>query len=199
MTRSIVLASGSPYRLRMLEAAGVAAEAVSADIDERSVEAALADTGATPADVALVLAEAKALDVSARRSGALVIGADQVLSIDDEILHKPADMEDARRRLLRLSGQTHFLDSAVVLARDGETLWRHVARAGMTMRKLSPQFIGRHLARVGDSVLSSVGAYQVEGEGIQLFEAVDGDFFSIVGLPLLPLLAALRERGAVDA
>ena len=148
----------------------------------------LEGSGATPEDVALVLAEAKALDVSERNPGALVLGCDQTLSLGDELFHKPADMEGARRHLLALSGKTHQLNSAAVLARDGEALWRHVGIASLTMRKLDPAFIGRHLARVGDKALASVGAYQIEGEGIQLFEKIEGDYFTIVGLPLLPVL-----------
>jgi septum formation protein len=107
-------------------------------------------------------------------------------------------MEGARRHLLALSGKTHQLNSAAVLVRNGEVLWRHVGIANLTMRKLEPAFIGRHLARVGDKALSSVGAYQIEGEGIQLFEKVEGDYFTIVGLPLLPLLSELRRLGAID-
>ncbi len=198
MPETIVLASGSPFRRKMLEDAGVDVEAVPAKIDERAVEAAVAGSGVTPEELATILAEAKALDVAGRMPGRLVLGADQTLSLGDEVLHKPADMEEARRRLLRLSGQTHQLNSAVVLMRDSEVLWRHVGVARLTMRPLEPAFIGRHLSRVGDKALSSVGAYQIEGEGIQLFEAIDGDHFTIVGLPLLPLLAKLRELGAID-
>lgn len=198
MNERIILASRSPHRRHLLEQAGVAVESMASTIDERAVEATLEGTGAAPGDVALVLAEAKAVEVSNRAPGALVIGADQTLSLEGMLFHKPADMAGARRHLLSLSGKTHHLDSGVVLARDGDVLWRHVSTAAMTMRPLSPQFIGRHLARVGDAALGSVGAYQVEGEGIQLFQAIDGDFFTIVGLPLLPLLAALRERGAID-
>jgi septum formation protein len=198
MAERIILASGSPFRKKILENAGVDFEAVPASIDERAVEAPLEGSGATPEDIALVLAEAKALDVSERNPGALVIGSDQTLSLDDTVFHKPPDMEGARRHLLKLSGKTHHLNSAVVLVRDGETLWRHVGIARLTMRHLDPAFIGRHLSHVGDKALSSVGAYQIEGQGIQLFEQVDGDYFTIVGLPLIPLLAALRERGAID-
>ena len=158
----------------------------------------LGDTGATPDDLAQVLAEAKALDVSERHPGALVIGCDQTLSLGDRIFHKPADMEEARRHLLALSGKTHQLNSGIVLAQGGETLWRHVGIANLTMRALDPGFVGRHLSRAGPSVLQSVGAYQIEGEGIQLFEKIEGDYFTIVGLPLLPLLAALRDLGALD-
>ncbi|TPL54983.1 Maf-like protein [Mesorhizobium sp. B2-4-4] len=198
MTEKIILASGSPFRKAMLLDAGIDVEAVAPEVDERALEAPLQGSGASPEDVALVLAEAKATEVSGRRPGALVLGCDQTLSLGDEVFHKPADMEGARRHLLALSGRTHQLNSAAVLVRDGEVLWRHVGIASLTMRKLDPAFIGRHLARVGSRALSSVGAYQVEGEGIQLFEKIEGDHFTIVGLPLLPLLAELRTLGAID-
>jgi septum formation protein len=128
----------------------------------------------------------------------LVLGCDQTLSLGDEVFHKPADMEGARRHLLALSGKTHQLNSAAVLVRDGNVLWRHVGIANLTMRHLDPAFIGRHLARVGKKALASVGAYQIEGEGIQLFEKIEGDYFTIVGLPLLAVLAELRSLGAID-
>lgn len=194
----IILASRSPFRAALLKNAGIAFTAQSADIDERAVEAPLYDSGATPEDVAQILAEAKALDVSERNPSALVIGSDQTLSLGDEIMHKADDVEAARRQLLKLSGKTHHLNSAVVLAKDAKTLWRHVSVARMTLRDLDPGFIGRYLSRVGTIALQSVGAYQVEGEGIQLFEKIDGDYFTIVGLPLLPLLAELRREGAID-
>ena len=196
MTEKIILASGSPFRRAMLAHAGLDIEAVPADVDERALEAPL--KGVSPEDVASILAEAKATEVSERKPGALVLGCDQTLSLGDEVFHKPADMESARRHLLALSGKTHQLNSAAVLCRNGEVLWRHVGVASLTMRKLDPAFIGRHLARVGAKALSSVGAYQIEGEGIQLFEKIEGDYFTIVGLPLLPVLAKLRELGAID-
>jgi septum formation protein len=198
MADPIVLASGSPFRKKMLEDAGLVFDVARPEIDERAVEAAVQNSGVTPEDLALILAEAKALDVSQTRPGAMVIGTDQTLSLEDDVLHKPKDMEEARRRLLLLSGKTHQLNSAVVVLRDGEVLWRHVGIARLTMRTLAPAFLGRHLSRVGEAALSSVGAYQIEGEGIQLFERVDGDHFTIVGLPLLALLAKLRELGAID-
>ena len=198
MAERIVLASGSRFRKAMLEAAGVDIDVVPAKIDERTVEETLEGTGASPEDVAQVLAEAKALDVSERQPGRLVLGCDQTLSMGDELFHKPKDMEDARRHLLKLSGRTHQLNSAAVLVRNGEALWRDVGIARLTMRKLEPGFIGRHLARVGPMALNSVGAYQIEGEGIQLFEKIDGDHFTIVGLPLLPLLKELHAMGAID-
>jgi septum formation protein len=198
MTTELILASKSPFRAALMKNAGLDFQAVAAEIDERAVEATLDNSGATPEDVASVLAEAKALDVSARYPDRLVIGSDQTLSLADEIFHKPADMEAARRQLLKLSGKTHELNSAVVIARGGETLWRHVGIARMTMRDLDPGFVGQYLARVGDTALSSVGAYQIEGVGLQLFEKIDGDYFTIVGLPMLPLLGRLRELGAID-
>lgn len=198
MTQKIILASGSPFRRMLLADAGVPFEWQAPSVDERAVEATLADSGASPEDVASVLAEAKAVAVAEAAPDALIIGCDQTLSLDDEIFHKPKDMETARRHLLKLSGRTHHLNTAVVLVRGEDTLWRHVGVARMTMRQLDPGFIGRHLSRVGDKALQSVGAYQIEGEGIQLFERIEGDTFTIVGLPLLPLLAKLREFGAID-
>ncbi len=194
----LILASRSPFRSALLKNAGIAFSTASAEVDERAVEAPLYETGATPEEVAQVLAEAKALDVSEKNPGAVVIGCDQTLSLGDKIFHKPADMEAARRQLLKFSGMTHQLNSAVVLAKDGKTLWRHVSIARMTMRDLDPGFVGRYLGRVGDTALSSVGAYQVEGPGIQLFEKIDGDYFTIVGLPLLPLLDELRKEKLID-
>lgn len=196
MTSRLILASASPFRKALLENAGLSFGVEPAEIDERAVEETLGDLD--PEDVASVLAEAKAQDVSSRNPGAIVIGSDQTLSMGEEIFHKATTMDEARRRLLALSGKTHELNSAIVLARDGETIWRHISVAHMTMRDLDPGFVGRHLSNVGDRVLSSVGAYQFEGEGIQLFERIDGDYFTIIGLPLLPLLAQLRALGAID-
>ncbi|MFC5586708.1 Maf-like protein [Nitratireductor kimnyeongensis] len=197
-TSDIILASGSAFRQKMLRDAGVTFRVERSTIDERSVESALEGSGSDPETLAQILAEAKAVDVSEREPGALVIGADQTLSLGDEVFHKPADMEGARRHLLKLSGRTHQLNSAVVIARDGEVIWRHVGVARLTMRDLDPGFIGRHLSSVGEKALASVGAYQIEGEGIQLFEKIEGDTFTIVGLPLLPLLAELRALEAID-
>lgn len=196
MTTRLVLASASPFRRTLLENTGLSFDVEPAQIDERAVQAPLGDLN--PEDVATILAEAKAQDVSDRNPGAIVIGSDQTLSLDGTIHHKPANMDEARLRLLTLSGKTHELNSAVVLAKDGETIWRHMSIARMIMRDLAPAFVGRHLSNVGDRALSSVGAYQFEGEGIQLFERIEGDYFTIIGLPLLPLLAKLRELGVID-
>ena len=198
MSKPFILASTSPFRRDMLLSAGLEFESAAPAIDERAIEASIEDTGLSPEEIATILAEAKAIEVSERHPGRPVIGCDQTLSLDGEVLHKPQDKEGARRRLLALSGKTHELHSAVVAARDGEAVWRHVSTARMTMRRLDPAFIGRHLARVGEKALSSVGAYQVEGEGVQLFDRIEGSHFTIVGLPLLPLLAFLREQGVID-
>ena len=198
MTKPIVLASGSIHRRELLKNAGVDVTVDPSSLNERALEAPLTGSGLAPEEIAAVLAEAKAADVSKRHRGALVIGADQTLSLGDERFHKPADMEGARRALLTLSGRTHVLSSAVALVADGETVWRHVDQARITLRALSPATIGRYLAEVGDAALTSVGSYQVERQGIQLMERIEGDFFTIIGLPVLPLLAELRRRGLVD-
>ncbi|MEF2071303.1 Maf-like protein [Consotaella aegiceratis] len=198
MARGIVLASGSVHRREILKSAGIDFTVDPSDLDERAIEAPLLDSAAGPDDVAAVLAEAKAMNVAERHPEEFVIGADQTLSLGDETLHKPETMEEARRTLLKLSGRTHQLNTAVVLVENGIVVWRQVFVASVTMRKLDPGFIGRYLARVGEKALTTVGAYQIEGLGAQLMEEIEGDFFTIVGLPLLPLLAELRARGEID-
>jgi septum formation protein len=199
MTPPLILASQSPFRRMLMENAGLVFETRAAEIDERAVEGELAARNPTPQQVAEELAIEKARDVALRNPGALVIGSDQTLSLDGRVFHKPVDMAQAKAHLKAMSGRTHSLNCGIALVRDGETLWRHVCVAHLTMRPLSEDFIVRHLDRVGERVLASVGAYQLEGEGVQLFERIDGDYFTILGLPLLPLLAKLRELGAIDA
>ena len=182
----------------MLEAAGIAVVAEAAPVDERAIESALGGEAEDGEIVASVLARAKAEIVSSRYPDALVIGCDQTLSFENEIFHKPVNLEEARRNLLRLSGRTHNLNSGMAIAENGETTWRHVAVATLVMRSFDAAYIGRYLARAGDAALGGVGAYQIEGEGINLFERIDGDYFTIVGLPLLPLLEELRGRGAIN-
>jgi septum formation protein len=198
MEMALVLASGSRIRADLLKNAGLDIEVDPADVDERVVEAPLLEAGFPPEDLASVLAEAKANDVCDRRAGDLVIGADQILAFEGERRTKPEDMEAARRQLLAFSGKTHELHSAVVISKDGEAIWRHVSTARLTMRELSPAFIGHYLAAAGEDVLSSVGAYQLESLGVQLFEKIDGDYFTILGLPLLPLLAELRSLKVIE-
>jgi septum formation protein len=195
----LILASSSKVRARLLEAAGLVFSIQSPGLDEHAMRQAVGSTGAlSPQDIAEVLARAKAEAVSELMPGAFVIGADQVLALGGRILAKPDSMDAARKELLDLSGKSHNLHSAVALARNGLTAWAHSETSTLLMRELTPQFIGRYLAAAGEEVLSSVGAYQLEGLGIQLFEKIDGDYFSILGLPLLPLLDALRREGAID-
>lgn len=198
MTPKLILASSSPFRRMLMENAGLSFEAHAARIDERAVEAPLENAGAKPDAVALVLARAKAEEVSSRFPDSLVVGSDQTMSLGDSVFHKPTDLADAASHLQALSGVTHRLNSAVAIVSDGVVLWEHLAHAQLTMRPLTVEFIARHLARVGERALSSVGAYQLEGEGIQLFEKIEGDYFTILGLPMLPLLKKLRELGAID-
>lgn len=196
----LILASASKTRARLLEAAGLAFIVESPGLDESVMRQAVSgEKSLDPHDVAEVLARAKAEAVSDLAAGAYVVGADQVLAVGKQILSKPEDMEAARRQLLDLRGKTHTLHTAVAVATNGGTIWAESQMATLTMRKLSPEFIGRYLAAAGEDVLSSVGAYQIESIGIQLFEKIDGDYFSILGLPLLPLLDTLRREGVIES
>ena len=196
--RQIVLASASRARRELLAAAGVPFTVEAADVDEPAVRRALTPTTA-PTTVAEVLARAKAEDVGARHRDALVIGADQVLAFGAEILIKPGDVEGARTTLLKLKGKTHELHSSVAFAEDGGIVWTHTGTARLTMRDFSDDFLEEYLLRAGDRVGESVGAYELEGAGVQLFERIEGDYFTILGLPLLPVLAQLRARGVIAA
>jgi septum formation protein len=196
----LILASGSKIRAQLLEAAGLAFIVEPPGLDESTMRQAISGENSLGAqDVAEVLARAKAEAVSDLAPGAFVIGADQVLVLGGRILAKPETMDVARAQLLELSGKTHMLHTAVALASNGEVRFTHTDDATLTMRKLTPEYIGRYLAAAGDDVLSSVGSYQIEGVGIELFEKIDGDYFSILGLPLLPLLDALRREGVIDS
>lgn len=199
MPKTLVLASRSRSRIALLEGAGLAFATEPSDIDERAVEEPLLAAGASPGAIALHLAEAKALDVAARRPGDLVLGCDQTLGLDGERFVKPENRAAARAQLGRLRGRTHELHSALALVEDGAVVWRHVSVAAMTMRPFSDAFLDAYCDRAGDAVLASVGCYQLEGIGITLFEAIEGDYFTILGLPLLPLLAELRRRGDLPA
>ena len=192
----LVLASSSPFRRMLMQNAGLTFDSRAAEIDEREIEAGL--EGASPDAVAVTLAKAKALDVSRHFPGALVIGSDQTMSLGDRVYHKPKSLTEAKESLLSLSGRTHRLNSAIAFARDNAVIWEHVAHADLTVRPLTETFVDRYLASVGEKVYGSVGAYQLEGEGIQLFSNIDGDYFTILGLPMLPLLEKLRALGAID-
>jgi septum formation protein len=195
----LILASSSKTRARLLEAAGLAFIVEPPGLDESVMRQAVSGAQSlAPHDVAEVLARAKAEAVSDFAPKAYVIGADQVLAFGDCIISKPETMEAARRQLLDLSGKTHTLHTAVAVATNGETIWAETTMATLTMRKLSPEFIGRYLAAAGEEVLSSVGAYQIESLGVELFDKIDGDYFSILGLPLVPLLDTLRGEGVIE-
>ena len=193
----IVLASESPARIGILKAAGIAFEAVASRVDERLIEAPLLAAGKSPAEIALALAEAKAIAIGASERAAYVIGADQTLDLDGHRLIKPRTVGEARTQLAMLAARSHALHSAVVGVHDGTVAWRHLDSAVLTMRGLTAGEIDAYLDRVGEAALQSVGAYQIEGPGIQLFDEIAGDYFTILGLPLLPLLKWLREEGAL--
>jgi septum formation protein len=191
----IILASASAARRAMMEAAGLKVTVDVAAIDEDAVKQGMRQGTGNPARVAEVLAELKATRVSARHPEAVVIGADQMLDCDGQWFDKPTSRDEARRHLLDLRHRTHRLTSAVVVVRNGQRLWHHVEAATLTMRNFSESFLDEYLDRVGPAVFTSVGAYQLEGLGAQLFSRIEGDFFTILGLPLLPLLDVLRENG----
>lgn len=198
MNKPFFLASENAGARRLLGSAGISVDVMAADLDDQALEAPLEETGTSPEDIALVLAEAKATEASGRQPGLLFLGCEQVWSLDDEILHLPANMEEARRRLLLLSGKTHQISAAVVLARDGQVLWRYAGVASITLLKLDPGVIGRYMAEVGAEGLQSANVCRIDGEGIRLVEKIDGDGFTAAGVPMLSLLAELRRTGAID-
>lgn len=191
----LILASASPSRRQLLANAGLAFEVEPSGIDEDEVKRSLLAERASPQEIAESLAELKAARVSARRGTAMVVGADSTLACNGRLFDKPPTMEAARKQLLALRGQTHELFSSVVVARSGARLWHWSERARLTMRPFSEPFVDAYLARAGEQVLHSVGAYQLEGLGAHLFSRVDGDYFTILGLPLLPLLSFLQGHG----
>ena len=196
MTHDIILASGSMSRRGLLAAAGVVADSVKPLVDEDAAKAAMRQDGISVRDQAMALAELKAGKVSATRPG-LVIGGDQMLSLDNHPFDKPKSLDEARTHLRSLSGRTHILETAIVVCENGAPVWRHLARPRLTMRPLSDAFIDSYIDRMGEPLLATVGAYQLEGLGAQLFTEIEGDYFSILGLPLLPLLDYFRVRGAL--
>jgi len=191
----LLLASASPSRRQMLERAGLAFDIEPSGVDEDEITRSLVAERAAPQDIAEKLAEMKALRVSARHPDAMVVGGDSTLACNGRLFNKPPDLEAARRQLLALRGHTHELFSSVVVAKGGARLWHCSERARLTMRPFTDAFLDAYLARTGESVLSSVGAYQLENFGAHLFSRVDGDYFTILGLPLLPLLSFLAGHG----
>ena len=194
--RELVLASASRFRRRMLEAAGLSFRVVPAEVDEVGLRRRM--TAADLARVAETLAQAKAVAVSKAHPHALVVGADQVLALGDKLFNKPKDLNEAREQLKTLRGHPHHLHTAAALAQAGKVLWSHTETARLVMHPFSDAFLDRYLAAAGARVCQTVGAYEIEGRGIQLFERIEGDSFTIIGLPLLALLAELRARGAID-
>lgn len=199
MTHRIILASASPARANLLENAGVAAIRDPSAVDEAAIRESARAANLAVEHCAMRLAEAKALDVADRHPAEYVIGADQILDCAGVWFEKPKSRAEAAKTLRDLRGHEHRLVSAVVVCARNRIIWRHVDTARLTMRPFDDRFLGRYLDLAGDDVLSSVGAYRLEGPGAQLFSAIDGDYFTILGLPLLPLLAALRDLGALDA
>lgn len=195
---AVVLASASSARAAILRHAGVEIEVVAPGVDEAALKAGLLAEGASPRDVADALAEAKAVKVSRKRCG-LVIGADSTLDLDGRLYDKPADLAEAREHLKAFRARTHQLHSAAVIAEDGAPLWRVVSSSTLTMRNVSDAFLDRYIEAEGDALLQCVGCYRLEGLGAQLFSKIDGDYFAILGLPLLPLLDFLRLRGALSS
>ncbi|MEZ5830722.1 MAG: nucleoside triphosphate pyrophosphatase, partial [Dongiaceae bacterium] len=193
----LILASGSKTRAMMLRGAGVPIEVAVPAIDEPELMASLSAAGASAARVAEVLAEMKAQRIAPRFPARFVLGCDQMLECDGHWLEKPTDRDHARDQLKRLRGRNHSLITSAVLVRDEERIWHVTERADLRMRNFSDEFLDAYLERAGNDILRSVGAYQLEGLGAQLFERITGDFFTILGLPLLPVLSILREHGLV--
>ena len=195
----IFLASASEIRLQLLRAAGIPVEACPARIDEDTIRAAMLAEGATPRDLADTLAEMKARKMAEKNPAALILGCDQVLEMNRRLFAKPESVDDARDQLRTMRCQTHRLLSAAVLFENGEPVWRHVGEARLTMRAFSDAYLDDYLARNWPSIRHAVGCYKLEEEGIRLFSAVEGDHFTILGLPLLPLLSYLATRGLIPA
>lgn len=197
---TLVLASQSASRKAMLEAAGVPFEIFPAAVDEAAIKAALSAEGQPPRNIADALAEAKALKVSSRIPGALVLGSDQLLALEDGTLFdKPETPDDAKAQLRQVSGKIFRLNAAAVIVENGRPVWRHVAIAKMTVRNLSDAFIDQYVAQEWERIRWTVGCFEIEGRGAQLFDRIEGDNFTIMGMPLLPVLGYLRIRGLLTS
>jgi len=195
----IILASASPSRRKLLDAAGITFRAMATGVDEAAIKHGHVLSKAGYGELAVQLAIHKALAVAQHHPDALVIGADQILVFEGEAFDKPDSVETARRQLLKLRGGTHSLETAVACARGSDVLWSHVEAPRLTMRAFSSEFLEAYLAAEGQAATETVGGYKVEGRGVQLFESMTGDYFAVLGLPLLPLLAFLRAQGMIAA
>ncbi|MBN2631203.1 MAG: Maf-like protein [Rhodobacteraceae bacterium] len=194
---TLILASASQIRIRLLQAAGVPVMSIPARVDEDSIRRALQAEAAPPSDIADTLAEMKARKVAENRPDDLVLGCDQVLAFKGEVWAKPESPADALGQLHRLRGQTHILLSAAVLYHQARPIWRHIGEARLTMRPLSDAYLSDHVDRNWSSICHSLGGYKLEEEGVRLFSAIGGDYFTVLGLPLLPLLGYLGDRGSI--
>ena len=193
---TIILASGSPIRKQILEDSGVIFEVVVKPIDEASIKSSMIQEGASKLSIVSTLAELKSIKVSSETPG-LVIGADQIMVFDGAIYDKPKTIEEARERLMAIRNQTHYLMGSVVVSEGGVSVWRHSSKVELKVRSFTDKFIDNYIIQEGDALLQTVGAYRFEKRGSQLFSSVKGDFFSVLGLPLLPLLDYLRTRNAI--
>ena len=198
MNSKLVLASGSQIRAQLLRNAGLEFGVDVARIDEAAIKDALLAEAAPPRDIADTLAEMKARKIADKHPGAMVIGCDQVLAFGKTILSKPTSPEDAAGQLRALRGHQHMLLSAVVIYEDGKPIWRHVGQVRLRMRDVSDEYLAGYISRNWDDIRHSVGAYQLEGEGVRLFHSIGGDYFHVLGLPLLELLAFLTLRGVIE-
>lgn len=195
MAAPLILASASPSRRQLLANAGLRFAVQPSGVDEEEVKRSLVSERAAAQEIATVLAEMKAVRVSTRNPAALVIGADSTLACDGRLFDKPPTLADARHQLQALAGRAHELCSSVVVARNGARLWHHADCGRLTMRPMDERFIDTYLRRAGAAVCASVGAYQLEGLGVHLFSRIEGDYFTVLGLPLLPLLSFLADHG----
>lgn len=197
MSRPLLLASASVIRLQLLRNAGLEVTAHPARIDEESIREALQQEAASPRDIADTLAEMKARKLAEKNPEALVLGCDQVLAFNRRVFGKPETPDEARKQLIAFRGQTHQLISALVLYDGGKPIWRHMSEAKLTMRPLSDSYLDMYIGRNWPSLRQTVGSYKLEEEGIRLFSAIEGDYFTILGLPLLPLIGYLGSRGFI--